>query len=385
MLRPLLLLLLCSACDSEGEDFAPRPDDAAPRVDAGPDSAPDAEAPEPAAPAAPLPARLGVAGLGGPGNVAVMAEKAGIEWSQLRARRREDGSLDTDAILASVDCLVLPGGADIDPARFGEEAHSSVRLISEARAEFDFAVLEAALELRMPILGLCLGGQELTVALGGGLVQDIPSEIEEHLDHRAEHAIQIVAGTLMDELYDGDSLRIFSNHHQAAEDGAGLGEGLRVSARSSDGVVEAFEAVDRARYPFLFGTQYHPEQQLETDLHDGLMAGFKAACLAYQAEHPRALDEPDHGTIWDYGACQSDLGAGVCVDTGTCGEGGGTASPGFCPGPAEIQCCTSLACETGSGVAGACFSTELCDQLERHREAYLCPGDSTVQCCLGEP
>lgn len=361
-------------------DSSARPD-MMPPLDAASAPTPDA-GPEPdAGPMANLPPRVGIAGLAPPGNVAAMAERGQIEWSLLRAHRTPEGELDVDRLLAEIDCLILPGGDDIDPAVYGEEPHPTVRLISEARAELDFAVLRGALERRMPILGLCLGGQELTVALGGSLVQDIPSEVADPLNHRAVHPIEFVEGTLMAELYGVPDLAIFSNHHQAADE-ADLGEGLRVSARSSDGVVEAFEAIDRAAYPFLIGTQYHPERQLDSGDHDGLIEGFRAACLAYQAANPRMPSEPDQGDAWDYGACQSDQGPGVCLDVSACASRRGIASPGFCPGPAEIQCCSGVSCVSGSGHAGECFATELCDQLGRTRLPYLCPGDNTVQCCL---
>lgn len=350
---------------------------------AGSDAALDA-----ARPIAPLPPRVGIAGLSPPGNVAAMAERGGLEWSLLRAHRTPAGEIDVDRLLDEVDCLVVPGGADIDPAVYGEPRHPTVDLISAARAEFDFAVLQAALDRRMPVLGLCLGGQMITVARGGSLVQDIPSEVPQPLDHRSVHDIEVVDGTLLASLYGpalsaAGTLEIFSNHHQAA-DGADLGAGLRVAARSADGVVEAFEAIDRVDYPFLVGTQYHPERQLDSGQHDGLIEGFRAACLAYQAVHPRAPSEPDHGDDWDYGACQSDQGPGVCLDVVDCAGRGGRASPGFCPGPAEVQCCAGVTCVSGSGHPGECFAAELCDQLGRVRVPWLCPGDRTVQCCLRE-
>lgn len=372
-------------------DAQPAPADARPDVEAPIDAeTPDAETtldagptPDAAPPEAALPPRAGIAGLAPPGNVAAMAERGGIEWSILRARRTAAGEIDVDRLLDGVDCLILPGGDDIDPAVYGEARHPTVNLISEARAELDFALLRGALERRMPILGLCLGGQELTVALGGSLVQDIPSEIDDPLDHRSVHRIDFVEGTLMAALYGGRPQDIFSNHHQAA-DPADMGQGLVVSARSADGVVEAFEIADRAAHPFAIGTQYHPERQLESGAHDGLIDGFRAACLAHQAAHPRVPTPPDHGEVWDYGACQSDDGPGVCLDVAACAERGGQSAPGFCPGPAAIQCCAGVRCVDGSGQAGDCFATDLCDQLGRTRLPFLCPGDDTVQCCLDD-
>jgi putative glutamine amidotransferase len=179
-------------------------------------------------------------------------------------------------LLDSVDCLVLRGGADINPIRYGEKPDPSLSLISTRRERFDFALVEEALRRKMPLLGICLGAQELNVVVEGDLVQDIPSEIEGFLDHRSDHQVDAVPDTLFAEIY-GESVQVHSNHHQSPDK---PGTGLRVSARAADGVVEAIEAVDRARYPFLLGVQFHPEHKVKT-AHDALFLRFAQACQAY--------------------------------------------------------------------------------------------------------
>jgi len=327
-----------------------------------------------------LPGRVGIGGLSSPGNVGLAMDRVGLSWDTVRPTYDEGGNLNMDPVLDAIDCLVMPGGGDIDPAIYGEDPHETVSLISPGRAALDFALIRGALDRRMPILGLCLGAQEINVTLGGRLVQDIPSEVSEHLNHRTNHRIQIVPGTMMDGLYSSSTLDVVSRHHQAAEDGDGLGAGLRVAARSADGVVEAIEAADQDVYPFLFGTQYHPESQLDSEVHDGLWRAFAEACAAYRAAHPGRVGLPEQD---EYNQpCQSDVGPGVCLETQACAAGDGISSSGFCPGPADIQCCAELRCTTDGGHGGQCYATALCDQRGGIPESGSCPGNEDVQCCL---
>lgn len=212
-------------------------------------------------------------------NVRASLENAGTRWKHLMA----DGDYDVAvrSLLDGVDCLVLRGGNDIDPARFGERKLPSFVPLSKERESFDFALVQEALRRKMPVLGICLGAQEVNVALKGDLVQDIPSEMDDELDHRQDHPIQTVPKTLVSEIY-GESVMVHSNHHQSVD---AMGSGLRVSATASDGVIEAFEAADRSQYPFLVGVQYHPEFEIGTE-HDKLFAAFKDACKEYKAQRP---------------------------------------------------------------------------------------------------
>jgi putative glutamine amidotransferase len=327
-----------------------------------------------------LPGRVGIGGLSSPSNVTAAMDRVAMPWATIRPIYGDDGTLNMDPVLDAIDCLVMPGGGDIDPAVYGETPHPSVSLISPGRAELDFALVRGALDRRMPILGLCLGAQEINVILGGRLVQDIPSEVADHLNHRSNHSIQIVPGTMMDSIYSSPTLEIVSRHHQAAENGDGLGAGLRVAAWSADGVVEAIEAADRQAYPFLFGTQYHPEAQLDGQAHDGLWQAFAEACAAYRAAHPGRPDLPDQSE--NNLPCHSDVGPGVCLQVHGCAASEGTSSPGFCPGPADVQCCAELGCTVGGGHRGHCFAAELCRQRDHIPESGSCPGNQDVQCCL---
>ena len=109
----------------------------------------------------------------------------------------------------------------------------------------------------------------------------------------------------------------------------------------------------------------------------------------WDAEPIDALPIEDEGVIDagpdpGWGPCSVRGTPGECLPTAECDDGR-VSTRGFCPGPAEIQCCAGVACVDGSGQPGECFSTALCDQRGRTRLPWLCPGDDTVQCCLDPP
>lgn len=177
--------------------------------------------------------------------------------------RPEDG--------AGCDALLLSGGDDVDPARFGQPVHSCTAGIS---AERDRLEIDLVLEYRRagrPVFGICRGIQVLQVALGGPLVQHVPDLLadgpfagERHAKDRgadAMHGLCWTAGTRL-----GDALgrpsRVNSAHHQAV-DAARLAPGLRVCAASPGGIVEAVEGTAG---PPLYGVQWHPERM--PDPHD---------------------------------------------------------------------------------------------------------------------
>lgn len=189
------------------------------------------------------------------------------------------------ALLDELDGLVLAGGPDIDPTEYGETPHPSVSLLAAEREDFDLALAREAVRRRMPVLGICLGSQELNVALGGSLVQDLPSEVAGPIDHRqldleplrqGVHEVTFVEGTRLASLYDQTTIRVNSAHHQAVD---GLGQGLVVAARAPDGVIEGFVLPE---HPFLVGVQFHPEIQTSpAGQHDRLFAAFVEAAAAY--------------------------------------------------------------------------------------------------------
>lgn len=171
---------------------------------------------------------------------------------------------DAEAIasaVAAVDGVMLTGGGDMVSLAYGEEPHVASKLQDPTRDAMELAVTHGALERGLPILGVCRGAQVLNVALGGTLIQDIPSQVPSGIKHFSEgmetvllHTITIEPGSLLAQLFGTGKTAINTWHHQAVKE---LGRGLRVSARSPDGVIEAIEADDGR--PIL-GVQFHPEE-----------------------------------------------------------------------------------------------------------------------------
>jgi putative glutamine amidotransferase len=155
--------------------------------------------------------------------------------------------------------IVITGGMfDIDPARYGAVLKGPMKL-KEERTTFESAILEAALEADMPTLGICNGMQLLAVTLGGALIQHIPSEVPGALDHMPQlapsdphHAIDILPDTVLRDLAQVETTTVNSIHHQACTSSGHY----VVSARSSDGIVEAIEVPESL---FCIGLQWHPE------------------------------------------------------------------------------------------------------------------------------
>jgi putative glutamine amidotransferase len=159
--------------------------------------------------------------------------------------------------LACVDGLVLTGGDDIHSEHWGEELHPSCKLLPKRRLVFDLALARAALERRLPILAICCGMQAINVVRGGSLIQDIPSVLKSDVVHKGadvEHEVAVEPGTRLREIVGRERILTNSAHHQSC---GRMGADLRVAARASDGVIEAWE--DPA-YPFLIGLQWHPER-----------------------------------------------------------------------------------------------------------------------------
>lgn len=166
--------------------------------------------------------------------------------------------------------LLLTGGEDVSPARYGQEPHPELGYTLPARDDVELAALAEALRRGMPVLAICRGLQLLNVAMGGTLFQDLPSQRPGPLVHEQEapvghhwHALSVQAGSRLHEVFGAEKLFINSFHHQGIDR---LGEGLAAVAWAEDGLVEGVEGTE---HPWLFGVQWHPERgEASTRLED---------------------------------------------------------------------------------------------------------------------
>ena len=170
------------------------------------------------------------------------------------------------SVLDSVSGLVLTGGEDVDPARYGEQRHEKVRSVNVARDATEAALVEEARARGLPVLAICRGIQILNVALGGTLVQDIPSQCHTDIDHDEEgarnsrtHEVSIEPGSLIAGAVGTQHLSVNSFHHQSVKR---VADGMKVTARSPDGVIEGIESTDEKWW--VMGVQWHPEEMTDS-------------------------------------------------------------------------------------------------------------------------
>jgi putative glutamine amidotransferase len=210
-------------------------------------------------------------------TVDTVPERAYTNASYIRAVQQAGGvpvllppQLDVDSLetlWSRLDGLVLTGGGDLDPARFGEARHAAVYDVSAARDELELTLSRRALDDDVPVLAICRGIQVLNVALGGTLYQDIPSDIPEALQHsqkaprhEATHPVKVMGeGTRLGAIVGDLELNVNSFHHQAIRK---LGDGLREVAWAPDGVIEGVELPGDG---FVVGVQWHPEELVGHD------------------------------------------------------------------------------------------------------------------------
>ena len=161
--------------------------------------------------------------------------------------------------LALCDGLLLAGGDfDIPPERYGEVRRPACGPARPERTAFEEAMAVAALEARMPVLGVCGGMQLLAVVRGGALHQHLPDDLGVSHEQAPpkdvpSHEVEVAPGTLLGRLVGQCSLSVNSTHHQAV---SRPGDGMVVCGRSPDGVIEA---VELPGHPFALGVQWHPE------------------------------------------------------------------------------------------------------------------------------
>jgi putative glutamine amidotransferase len=186
-------------------------------------------------------------------------------------------------VVRQFDGVLLAGGGDVLPSIYGEIAHGSFSAAEPGRDEYEIELVRRVMEADLPILAICRGVQVVNVALGGTLVQDIPSEIPNALTHELReprfaiaHDVWMTSGTLFERLMrerieEGDEVPVNSRHHQAVKQ---VADGFVVSATAPDGVIEAIEDPRRR---FCLGVQWHPENFYRTGEFRALFEGLTAA------------------------------------------------------------------------------------------------------------
>jgi putative glutamine amidotransferase len=164
--------------------------------------------------------------------------------------------------------VVLSGGEDVDPRRYGEAPHPALGEVAPERDEMEMTALAVATRDGIPVLAICRGAQVLNVALGGTLDQHITDQphvvghgIPGRDDGSQIHAVNVTAGSRLAEALGATRVDVSSHHHQAIE---GLGAGLRVTGRADDDVVEGVELDGDA---WIVAAQWHPEDTSLTDPH----------------------------------------------------------------------------------------------------------------------
>jgi putative glutamine amidotransferase len=226
------------------------------------------------------------------GKTLLYAEESLLKWIMSAGAipwllPRATAPLGIRDLLADLDGVILQGGVDISPQRYGEEPLRTEWSGDPARDEYDMEIVRTCLELDLPLLGICRGAQVLNVALGGSLYQDIETMHDGGRVHRNwelydrhEHELHIEPDSTLARWYQRQSLavaapivRTNSVHHQGLKT---IGRDLVVEARSlPDGVVEAvrFDGRVNGRAPFAYGVQWHPEFLATTPIEDQLDPG----------------------------------------------------------------------------------------------------------------
>jgi putative glutamine amidotransferase len=160
-------------------------------------------------------------------------------------------------LLSRVDGVLIAGGGDVNPSRYGEEPHPTVYNVDDLNDDFEIEVVKACVHADKPLLAICRGHQVLNVALGGTLVQ--------HIDDHEQHRGVVRRASIDSQSHVARAMGTTESnglcwHHQAVRT---LGTALRVVARASDGVIEA---VEHTTSSWIVGVQWHPEQTAATDM-----------------------------------------------------------------------------------------------------------------------
>lgn len=190
------------------------------------------------------------------------------------------------ALYQRIDGLMLVGGVDIEPARYGELPHPALGKVDERRDWVELTVTSWTLADGLPVFGICRGIQTLNVAAGGSLWQDIAAQVPNALKHpyypdypfnRLSHVVYLERDSRLAKVFGARELEVNSLHHQAVKE---VGAGLRVTARSPDGMIEGIENNGKV---WVVAVQWHPEWLLDDDARMmRLFEAFVAACREYR-------------------------------------------------------------------------------------------------------
>jgi len=173
-----------------------------------------------------------------------------------------------DSVADGLDGVLLPGSdSDVDPLRYGQQAHRNLGAVHPLKDETDLLLIEAVERRQIPLFAICFGMQVLNVSRGGTLIQDISSQLPEAIKHeqgaprdRPSHRVNLAEKTRLASIAAVESYIVNSHHHQAIET---LGANLVATAWSADGIIEALE--DPRPDRFMVAVQWHPELGWERD------------------------------------------------------------------------------------------------------------------------
>jgi putative glutamine amidotransferase len=201
---------------------------------------------------------------------------------------RAGGAEELDQVVSVLDGLVLIGGGDVGPERYGQRPDPRNGGTNPRRDDLELGLLDVALARDLPLLAICRGMQLLNVALGGDLVQQL-SEVLGPNPHQpgpgAFGPIEVVTtgGSILRRVF-GERAEVLCSHHQAVST---PGRGLEVTATSADGIIEA---VELPGYRFVVGVQWHPEEAGGLGLFEALVSAAQAPAAATSA--PAASSAP---------------------------------------------------------------------------------------------
>jgi gamma-glutamyl-gamma-aminobutyrate hydrolase PuuD len=176
-----------------------------------------------------------------------------------------------EAAVRHLDGLIISGGPDVHPERYGQEPGPHTTIIRPERDAAELALFQAALDAGKPVLGICRGMQLMNVALGGTLIQHLPDVVGHHKHSPisggyGEHKVVIGDSGCLPAIVGPGPVAVPTHHHQGVDQ---LAAGLTATAWSDDGLIEAFELDS---HPFAIGVQWHPEAGSQQSLFRALIA-----------------------------------------------------------------------------------------------------------------